>query len=631
MDVSMSGGSAMPANGYGIRRRNHEVLWHVSAVRVPRGEAGHSDLVDGLRELRARILYDGGRRPDFRTSDGSHVDDQDLDYGAWHFVARREPDGPALGYVRLSTPATSDLFQSRAYLGEQEYEQLLAAEGMEAGAVYEPSRLVVEHRARKLGLGAHLSAVAIGAARHLGAELMMVTSGTKDGQDQFLGRLGFRPVPGTRRYVEQYTEDVVVLIHRIAEGAGEYTPLADRMCAQFPTFATESRTLPTSAGSGLGGAPAGLLGAARPDREVWQPVVLEPVHAADHAALAALLESDSVREVHDTIESQLHELIRSREPGHRFDEAELAAKVDEQLAGTEAWAYGSWVWYPWSGRLVHLLPREEFRLVRTDRNREKIQRPEQRRLLDSRIGIVGLSVGNSAAITLALEGVGGAFRLADFDELSLSNMNRLRAGVHHLQVGKAVICARQLFEIDPYLDIEIIPTGLTEATMAEFFHGAGSPIDLLVEECDTPYVKIAAREQARALGIPVIMDCNDRGMLDIERFDLEPDRPLLHGRIGDLRAADLPMLSDQEKVELLLKMVDAERISPALSAALHEIGRTLSSWPQLASDVALGGALVTEAARRILLALPCESGRFYIDLEALIAPEYNTAAIPTRV
>ncbi|MEU7141242.1 hypothetical protein ABZ942_17445 [Nocardia sp. NPDC046473] len=73
-------------------------------------------------------------------------------------------------------------------------------------------------------------------------------------------------------------------------------------------------------------------------------------------------------------------------------------------------------------------------------------------------------------------------------------------------------------------------------------------------------------------------------------------------------------------------MVDADRISPELAAAFPEIGRTLSSWPQLASDVALGGALVAEAARRILLGVPCESGRFYIDLEALIAPEHNTVA-----
>ncbi|WP_405161754.1 ThiF family adenylyltransferase [Nocardia sp. NBC_01499] len=598
--------------------------WHISACSVPRDGTEHTDLVGELRELRARILYDRGRRPDFQAADGTHVDDQELDYGAWHFVARREPDGVPLGYIRLSTPATGDLFQSRAYLGDDAYDAVLASEGVTAGETFEHSRLVVEHRARKLGLGAFLNAVAIGAAHHLGAKIMIGTSGTKDGQDQFHGRFGFHPVPGTRRYVECYTEDVVILVHRTAAGAGEYTDLVAEMSTRFPTWAPIGRyatTLPTDQHA----APSALRPRTPGDND-WRPVLFEPTRTADRAALTELLESGVVGAVHDTIDTQLVELIHSREPARRTSDSALDADIATQLAGVEPWAYGTWVWYPWSARLVHVLPRAEFRLVRTDRNREKIQRPQQRRLLDRRIGIVGLSVGNCAAITLALEGIGGAFRLADFDELSLSNMNRLRAGVHDIGVGKAVLCARQLFEIDPYLDIEIMPTGLTDANMAEFFGTGAAAIDLLVEECDTPYVKIAAREHARALGIPVIMDCNDRGMLDIERFDTEPDRPLLHGRLGTITARDLPTLTAQDKADLILAMVDADRISPELAAAFPEIGRTLSSWPQLASDVTLGGALVAEAARRILLGMPCESGRFYIDLEALIAPEHNTVA-----
>ncbi|MFI6998914.1 ThiF family adenylyltransferase [Nocardia sp. NPDC050175] len=620
--MAASGGLCAPAHGYSACDRNPAVQWHISACSVPRDGIEQADLVAELRELRARILYDRGRRPDFQAADGTHVDDQELDYGAWHFVARWEADGVPLGYIRLSTPATGDLFQSRAYLGDEAYDAVLAAEGVTTGETFEHSRLVVEHRARKLGLGAFLNAVAIGAAHHLGAKIMIGTSGTKDGQDQFHGRFGFDPVAGTRRYVERYTEDVVILVHRTAAGAGEYTDLVAEMSARFPTWAPISRYAATIPADQHAAPPA--LRSSAPDDVDWRPVLFEPARAADRAALAGLLESGVVGAVHDTIDTQLVELIHSREPSRRTSGSALEADVATQLAGVEPWAYGTWVWYPWSARLVHVLPRAEFRLVRTDRNREKIQRPQQRRLLDRRIGIVGLSVGNSAAVTLALEGIGGAFRLADFDELSLSNMNRLRAGVHDIGVGKAVLCARQLFEIDPYLDIEIMPTGLTEATMTEFFGTGAAVIDLLVEECDTPYVKIAAREHARALGIPVIMDCNDRGMLDIERFDIEPDRPLLHGRLGDITSRDLPTLTAQDKADLILAMVDADRISPELAAAFPEIGRTLSSWPQLASDVALGGALVAEAARRILLGVPCESGRFYIDLEALIAPEHNT-------
>ena len=604
--------------------------WHVTAFLAPPEGSGDQSRLDSVRELRARILFDRGRRPTFLGPQGVHADAQDLDHGAWHFIARREPDGPPLGYVRLCPAQIGDLFQSRAFMGPEAYEHLLAAEGYPISSVFEHSRLVVEHRARKLGLGVYLNAWAIAAAHELGAQAMIGTSGTKDGQDLFHARFGFLPVPGTRRYVEQYTEDVVILLHRTADGAGEHTGLVDQLrpkfadlaAGNFPRQAAKApRTVGRPAPEGLAEQPGAV------ERDAWRPVLFDPTLQTDLDALSTLLTGGTVREVHDTIEDQLVELVRSREPSCT-DPAEMNRKKNEQLAGLETWEYGAWVWYPWSGRLVHVLPREEFRLVRTDRNRGKIERPEQRRLLGKRIGIVGLSVGNSAAVTFALEGIGGAYKLADFDEFGLSNLNRLRAGVHHLGVNKAVITARQMYEIDPYLEIEIHRDGLTEESIEEFFIGGNGRLDLLVEECDTPWAKIAAREYARDLGIPVIMDCNDRGMLDIERFDHEPDRPLLHGLIGDVKSVDVADLDRQARIDLILAMVDADRISPELAASFGQIGRTLSSWPQLASGVALGGALTGEAARRILLGAPCESGRFYTDLEQQLRPERN--AIPTR-
>ncbi|MFL6111822.1 MAG: ThiF family adenylyltransferase [Catenulispora sp.] len=647
--------------------------WIFSAFPAPDDPDRDSGVVKEMRRLRARILFDDGRRPDFREHD-----DQPQDLGAWHFTARRTRDGvhgPPLGYVRLLTPATASRFQSREFLGSRDYDELLQERGLRSATVFEHSRLVVEHRARKLGLGLHLNALAIAAAHELGAAAMIGTSGTADGQDRFHARFGFHPVPGTRRYVERYTEDVVVLLHRTADGAGEYTALVEDYRLLFRELMAEAdaealaeiaesgresglafpvpeRRSASSSASNSGSAsgasspcvsgsvsnitpsPASspnsaphprltTIGPADPHR--WKPVLFHPTRPDDRAALAALLGTGAVREVADTIESQLEELIRAREPGRVFDPGEMAAARRDQLEGTALWDYGSWAWYPWSGRLVHALPREEYRLVRTDRNRGKIDRPDQRRLLAKRVGVIGLSVGNSAAVTLAQEGVAGAFKLADFDVLSVSNLNRLRAGLHQVGVNKAVLAARQMFEIDPYLDIEIFPTGLTGENMREFFLGGHGPVDLLVEECDTPWVKLAAREAARDLGVPVVMDANDRGLLDVERFDHEPHRPPLHGLLGALTAADCRELTFDEKVQLVLAMVDASRISPALATSIPEIGRTLSSWPQLASGVALGGALVTEAARRILLGGPCPSGRFYVDLEELIAPDRDQA------
>ena len=42
-----------------------------------------------------------------------------------------------------------------------------------------------------------------------------------------------------------------------------------------------------------------------------------------------------------------------------------------------------------------------------------------------------------------------------------------------------------------------------------------------------------------------------------------------------------------------------------------EVKETVSTWPQLASDVALGGAMVANAVRRIALGEFTGSGRFY--------------------
>ncbi|MEV5607535.1 ThiF family adenylyltransferase [Streptomyces sp. NPDC052225] len=352
--------------------------------------------------------------------------------------------------------------------------------------------------------------------------------------------------------------------------------------------------------------------------DVCRPVLLCLSDPSDLARFDDLIASGAVRETHDRIDDQLVELVRCLNPGDALDGARLDAAVDAVCAGVERRRYGTWVWYPWSRRLVHVLPRAEFRRVRTDRNRDKISDTEQRRLLGRRIGVVGLSVGNSAALTCAMEGVAGSFRLADFDRLGLSNLNRLRAGVHDLGVPKTVLCARQMYEIDPYLDIEVWHQGLDEDTVEEFFGDAEHPLDLLVEECDTPWVKAAVREHARARRVPVLMDANDRGLLDVERFDEEPDRPLFHGRGGDVTAREIRALAPDAALAFLLRVCDESRLSPAMTDALGRIGRTLSSWPQLASGVMLGGALVTDTARRILLGRPVASGRYYVDLDELV-------------
>ena len=98
-----------------------------------------------------------------------------------------------------------------------------------------------------------------------------------------------------------------------------------------------------------------------------------------------------------------------------------------------------------------------FRTLRLDRNRNKITRVEQDQLCQQKVGVVGLSVGHSIAYALALEGICAELRLADFDTLELSNLNRIPATVLDLGVNKATILSRRIAELDPFLTVRQIP------------------------------------------------------------------------------------------------------------------------------------------------------------------------------
>lgn len=362
----------------------------------------------------------------------------------------------------------------------------------------------------------------------------------------------------------------------------------------------------------------------------WRPTILDPAiecqRVADLRATAPF--------VHDTIDGQLRNLAATRAPDRDLTEAHLATAVAGLLDDRPATAYGRWVFYPWSGRLVHLLGPAEFRELRTDRNRHKLTADEQRRLTAVTVGIAGLSVGNAIALTLTLEGVGGHLRLADFDELELSNMNRIRAGVHEIGLPKVVLAARQISEIDPYIDVSILPDGVTRENISRFLLGddeLGPRLDVVVDECDNLALKFLLRERARALRLPVVMETSDRGVLDIERFDLEPDRPLLHGRMEGLTSSDVEawtaLPKDEaggHKVALVLGMLDADLLSTRMAASMLEVGATLSSWPQLGSDVVLGGASATVAVRALALGRSIASGRRYVDLGQLVADAATT-------
>ncbi|MGY5307809.1 Rv1355c family protein [Nocardia gipuzkoensis] len=324
------------------------------------------------------------------------------------------------------------------------------------------------------------------------------------------------------------------------------------------------------------------------------PLILDPADPEDARILAAL-------------RADPHIEFRDLRASLRAERGKMVAAPDIP-EGPEA---DRWIYYPWRAAVVGLPGPRTFRAIRLDRNRNKLTRAEQDRLAERAIGIIGQSAGHAIAHLLALEGVCGGLRLADLDEIELSNLNRVPGTLFDIGINKAVVTARRIAELDPYLPVQVFEAGVDENSVDEFLDG----LAIVVEECDSLDMKLVIREAAARHRIPLLMETSDRGLLDVERFDLEPERPAFHGLLGDIRAADLRGLSSREKAPFVVKLLGAAGLSPRLGASLVEVGETVTSWPQLAGDVALGAAGVVAAVRRIGLGTKLDSGRVRVDVE----------------
>ncbi|WPR73881.1 ThiF family adenylyltransferase [Algoriphagus sp. NG3] len=359
------------------------------------------------------------------------------------------------------------------------------------------------------------------------------------------------------------------------------------------------------------------------NKEVYEPLIFSGIDSASSSDFQEFI-SDPTLLIYDEIASQVGDLIKLRNPQKKFSVEDLDLAVHDHFGGLSPALFGNWVYYPWRHCLVHLLPEEDYVTVRTIRNRYVITEEEQRVLSKKKIGIIGLSVGQSVALTLALERGCGELRLADFDTLELSNLNRIRTGVHNLGVKKSVIAAREIAEIDPYLKVVLFSEGVHDENIDQFFCQDGQ-LDLLIEECDNLEVKLKSRIKAKELGVPVLMDTSDRGMIDVERFDLEPDRLILHGLLEKFgEESEILRKLPQQRTDILMSLLSFEKLSSRAQRSIGEIGKSISSWPQLASSVILGGGACGYFSRMILLGNQLDSGRFYVDLERISKMSYGS-------
>ncbi len=362
-----------------------------------------------------------------------------------------------------------------------------------------------------------------------------------------------------------------------------------------------------------------------PHTDTYKPVLFKINSEDEQKRFRQIIKNNAGIAIHDRITAQIRELVKIQNPTKKLSEEDYQTDIIQYLKNKHSDFTGNWCYYPWNKNLVHILNEDDFINIRTNRSKYKITDEEHRLLRTKKIGVIGLSVGQSVSVTAIIERTCSEIRLADFDDLELSNLNRIRTGIHNLGLKKVFVVAREIAEIDPYIKVVCFENGLTEENMDEFFTKGGK-LDLLIEEADGFDIKILCRHKAKALQVPVIMEASDRCMVDVERFDLEPERPILHGLVEHLDIATLKKLkTTEEKIPYMLDVLGIDTCSTRLKASMLEIEQTITTWPQLASAVAMGGGITADISRRILLNQYKQSGRYHIDIEELVGEEQKPA------
>src|SRR3989338_4777417 len=362
------------------------------------------------------------------------------------------------------------------------------------------------------------------------------------------------------------------------------------------------------------------------DRKLWQPVPVSPIEVMNLEMKYPGLK------VVDQYKNNLEELFLLRNPKYRFDKNHQNdfEKFYAGHTGNDSNGAGNWFYYSWLNTAVHFLSDDMHQELRTGRNRYLISKDEQEIFYNATIAVLGMSVGSHVAIMIALTGGARHIKIADPDSISGDNLNRIRGSSVQVGINKAIVVARQIYELNPYAEVEVYTDGVNENNAENILNGT----DLLCEEMDHPYWKLKIRELAKKRKIPVIMgtDNGDGAIIDIERYDIKQSYPMLHGLICSLTPEKIKCMNPKDWPGVAAKIAGANFAVPRMLDSVVEVGKTLYSWPQLGTAANLCGTVLAYLARRIIIKSPnIKSGRYVVSLDSIFESDYKRNWFPRKI
>ncbi|MBI2042536.1 MAG: ThiF family adenylyltransferase [Candidatus Nealsonbacteria bacterium] len=315
----------------------------------------------------------------------------------------------------------------------------------------------------------------------------------------------------------------------------------------------------------------------------------------------------------DVFTGSIRELFFIRNPQFKDGMPQAEKPLAEFFEKNKNAIENVWIYYPWLNKIVHCPAEDIFFEIKTARNKNFITESEQKGYRDFKIGIMGMSIGSNVLWPLIASGGPKFLRIADADTIEISNLNRMLAPLTAAGENKAAFMAKKIYEMDPFLKVDYWTNFVDEGNMSKFISG----LDLLVDEIDGLSLKFSARNIAKKLRIPVIMVTNvgNNVVLDVERFDREPKRPIFHGLMKGVQTEQLSNMTYKRWVEIATKIVDPKYLDNKMKSSLKSIGKKTASVPQISSTALIAGSIATQAVMRMAAKRPLKSGRYFFDID----------------
>ena len=267
---------------------------------------------------------------------------------------------------------------------------------------------------------------------------------------------------------------------------------------------------------------------------------------------------------------------------------------------------------------------DTFYELTTTRNRLLINPSQQNKLINTTIAVFGLSVGSHTALTWILESRAKNIKIFDPDIIASTNLNRLRLSLKEVGKYKIDIFKKQINEINPYSNV--VASKSTDKKTVENILNAKPKVQFIIDAMDDLKSKINIRKYCQKNNIPLISaaDVGDNITIDIERYDHKNQPDPFLGYIPLISDKELSKLTFKKKLKLILDLLTFENHSEEMLNSLFEIGKSISTWPQLGATATITGGVVTTIIKKIVLGEKIKSGRYYLSLDNLLVIDHNS-------